>query len=588
MTKTWQRLGPVAWGGSVLSIQTNVPGDTWAATGGGLLARGEDGWRPVSGGPAQVGLVAAPGVNWWVAGLNGGLASTLNSGRTWWEPFLDNIDEPLTCFAASPSWAIDRVMLAGTAGGGILKTIDGGRRWLGANFGLQDYTVLALAPATDWSRREVIFAGTLDGVYRSSGGGRAWKHVGMAGLPVQALAASADFDQSGVVLAGSEGAGLFRTTDGGQTWEPAGDALGREVSINALARMTAPDIEVFIAATDNGDMWRSEDLGVSWTRTYENGEPVLTLAVTPDGKQIWAGASERGALASHDLGLTWMPDETLCAWGFRRLLGQDDGAVLAWSPTGGVWRSADGGASWERIAAGSHYEPIYAYLAVGDGGALEARTEALVLRNGDRELAVLEAGDAPVVMLAADGKRSAIFAADVYTNLFRSSDQGLTWAEVESPWAGQQLLTLVVADEGAVPVAATHDADSGAVTVWRHAGGAWESWLARPAGWAGAAVVPLTGETSALIAGEVWSHRDDAGWQQATLPEDAGTVVALAQNGDAQCLIAGRAVLRKTQTGEWEAFAVSDEAANPVDLLIQADGSVLLLDAAGTIWKLEA
>ena len=137
------------------------------------------GWRPVSGGPAQVGLVAAPGTNWWVAGLNGGLASTYNNGRTWWEPFIDGIDEPLTCIAASPRWATDRIMLAGTAGAGIIKTIDGGRRWLGTNFGLQDYTVLALAPATDWSRREIMFAGTLDGVYRSSGGGRAWKHVGL-------------------------------------------------------------------------------------------------------------------------------------------------------------------------------------------------------------------------------------------------------------------------------------------------------------------------------------------------------------------------------------------------------------------------
>jgi len=220
---------------------------------------------------------------------------------------------------------------------------------------------------------------------------------------------------------------------------------------------------------------------------------------------------------------------------------------------------------------------------------LEARTEALVLRKGDNELAVLEAGDAPVVALAADGRRTAIFAADVYANLFRSSDEGLTWSEVEVPWAGQQLLTLVVADEGAVPIAATHDADSGAVTIWRHSGDAWEVWLERPAGWAGAAVAPAAGGmTSTLIAGEVWVNRNGADWEQVSIPEDAGTVVALAQTGDVQCVVAGRAVLCRAGAGEWESYPLSEAAANPVDVLILADGATLLLDAAGTLWKLEA
>ena len=101
---------------------------------------------------------------------------------------------------------------------------------------------------------------------------------GLGGLPIQALVASMDFANNGVALAGAEGAGLFRTTDGGFTWEPAGDVLGREVSINALARFSTPDGEVFIAATDGGDLWRSEDARLTWAKSYENGEPVLTLS----------------------------------------------------------------------------------------------------------------------------------------------------------------------------------------------------------------------------------------------------------------------------------------------------------------------
>jgi photosystem II stability/assembly factor-like uncharacterized protein len=589
-------LGPVAWGGSVLSIQTNASGETWAATGGGLLARSQDGWRPVSGGPAQPGLVAAPGTNWWVAGLNGGLSSTYNSGRTWWEPFIDGIDEAITCVAASPRWATDRVMLAGTAGAGVARTVDGGRRWLGTNFGLRDYTVLALAPATDWSRREIIFAGTLDGVYRSSGGGRAWKPVGLDGLPIQALVASSAFAENGVALAGSEAAGLYRTADGGFTWEPAGDELGRDVSVNALVRVQTPDGEILIAATDTGDLWRSEDAGSTWTRSYANGEPVLTLTATSDGELIWAGTSEHGALLSDDHGRSWSPDMTMCAWGFRRLLSVDGGAALAWSPTGGVWRSADDGASWERVTSASHYEPVFAYLPV-QGGALEARTEALVLRQGEDEAAVLEAGDAPVIALAADRNRASIWAADVFANLTLSRDGGRNWSPVETPWSGQQLLALVAAEDEAIPIVATHDAASGAISLWRRPGGAWECWLERPARWAGAALAPggPRGErTWAVIAGEVWASRGGARWEQVSTPEDAGTVVALAQSGDTRSLVAGRTVLREAGAGdlasaapEWNVYLLPDAAASPVDLLNLVDGSLLLLDAAGTIWRLE-
>jgi streptogramin lyase len=78
-------------------------------------------------------------------------------------------------------------------------------------------------------------------------------------------------------------------------------------------------------------------------------------------------------------------------------------------------------------------------------------------------------------------------------------------------------------------------------------------------------------------------------------PEDAGTIVALAQSGGTRSLVAGRAVLREAGAGdpaetgpEWETYPLPDGAANPVDLLNMADGSVLLLDAAGTIWRLEA
>jgi len=124
--------------------------------------------------------------------------------------------------------ADDRV---GAAGGGILRSRDRGASWTVCNFGLHDYTVLTLAwaplaPEDAWPRREILFAGTEEGVYRSPNGGLGWKRVDIDGV-FQSLAVAPDFHESGVVLAGSEESGLWRSDDGGYTFAPVDGAPQR-------------------------------------------------------------------------------------------------------------------------------------------------------------------------------------------------------------------------------------------------------------------------------------------------------------------------------------------------------------------------
>jgi hypothetical protein len=197
-------------------------------------------------------------------------------------------------------------VLAGTLGAGVLRSTDGGRRWLLSNFGLQNFTILALATAGDWTRREVAFAGTLDGVYRSIGGGRAWKFAGLDGLAIQAVAASTRSAEAGLVMAGSEEAGLQRSTDGGRTWWPAGAEIGRTASINGLLCVATGDGEGWIAGTDGGSLWRSADAGDSWQLVREADHAVLALAAGPDAR-LYAALGEGGLLGSGDAGQTWQP-----------------------------------------------------------------------------------------------------------------------------------------------------------------------------------------------------------------------------------------------------------------------------------------
>ena len=253
------------------------------------------------GGPGALGN--AEGVHW-IAGGQSALIRTTDDGASWGFCWLDGVQQIVACIAASPRFWADRAVLAGTLGAGVLRSTDGGRRWLLSNFGLQDFTILALATAGDWTRREVAFAGTLDGVYRSIGGGRAWKFAGLNGLAIQALAASKRYTETGLVMAGSEEAGLHRSTDGGRTWWPAGDEIGRTASINGLLCVATGDGEGWIAGTDGGSLWRSADAGDSWQLVREADHAVLALAAGLDAK-LYAALGEGGLLASGDVGQTW-------------------------------------------------------------------------------------------------------------------------------------------------------------------------------------------------------------------------------------------------------------------------------------------
>ena len=295
----------------VWDVQANSSSDAWLITDLGIVARDRDGWQLIPlpsdviamGGPGALGN--AEGVHW-IAGGQSALIRTTDDGALWGFCWLDGVQQIVACIAASPRFWADRAVLAGTLGAGVLRSTDGGRRWLLSNFGLQDFTILALATAGDWTRREVAFAGTLDGVYRSIGGGRAWKFAGLNGLAIQALAASRRYVETGLVMAGSEEAGLHRSTDGGRTWWPAGDEIGRTAGINGLLCVATGDGEGWIAGTDGGSLWRSADAGDSWQLVREADHAVLALAAGPDAR-LYAALGEGGLLASGDVGQTWQP-----------------------------------------------------------------------------------------------------------------------------------------------------------------------------------------------------------------------------------------------------------------------------------------
>ena len=218
-------------------------------------------------------------------------------------------------------------------------------------------------------------------------GGPAWQFAGPTNIGgrVSALAVES-FD---VFYAGTGSGGVFKTTDGGTTFTPVGDEVFT-LSIGDVALDPQDPQTVWVGTGEaNGGggsltyggsgLWRSRDGGATWeARGLSASGTVGRIAVHPtDSDRVWvavAGAlftkdDARGVFRTTDGGGSWTrtlavddstgaidlavnprsPD-TLYAATWTRQRRPD--ARRYGGPGSGLWRSADGGATWQRLTSG--------------------------------------------------------------------------------------------------------------------------------------------------------------------------------------------------------------------------------------------
>lgn len=266
---------------------TQIENKLWAAGPEGLFVMNGNGLEAVPQPEVELACCGTDGERILVGGLPHGTAFSLDAGDTWQASWMDGVEAPVLCIAADPQVAESGVLLAGSAGGGILRSHNRGQSWTVCNFGLQDYTVLTIAwapisPSDRWPQWEVVFAGTEEGLYRSPNAGRGWKRSeGIQGV-VQTIAVAPDFHTTGIVLAGTEEQGLWRSGDGGRTFQPIAAAPTR---VDALA----PTVDGWLLS-DETQLWHSQD-GQAWCARADS-KPALALFPTQDG--VWIGG-EQGA-----------------------------------------------------------------------------------------------------------------------------------------------------------------------------------------------------------------------------------------------------------------------------------------------------
>jgi photosystem II stability/assembly factor-like uncharacterized protein len=219
----------------------------------------------------------------------------------------------------------EKVLLATEERGLARATSDANGAW-SVTSALQEYDVRSLA--ADPLDANVVYAGTQgQGVLRSSDRGQTWVPAGMALQIVKSLAVSAH--EAGVVYAGVKPASVFVTRDGGATWaelEGFRRIRGRRwwrspaeppdwrAYVQALA-ISPSNPDVVLAGIEFGAVVRSDDGGQSWSNHRKGAIRDchgLTFHHTNGDWVYQAGASLGGAAVSRDGGASWQqPKEGL-------------------------------------------------------------------------------------------------------------------------------------------------------------------------------------------------------------------------------------------------------------------------------------
>ena len=241
---------------------------------------------------------------------------------------------------------------AGAASGGIWKTSDGGLGWEPVFDNQSVHSIGSLAVAA--SDPQIVWAGTGetfirsnvsigDGIYKSTDGGQTWEHRGLdrTGRIGRVIVHPANPD---IVYAAALGhgysrqleRGVYRTRDGGITWEKILHVDENTGASDLVMDPTNPRI-LFAG------MWQLEIK--TWGR--ESGGPGSGLFMSRDGGDNWTRIEGRGLpeLPVGKVAVCMTPEDPDRVYA---LIETGDGVPWQGKETesGELWSSADGGKSW--------------------------------------------------------------------------------------------------------------------------------------------------------------------------------------------------------------------------------------------------
>lgn len=183
---------------------------------------------------------------------------------------------------------------------------------------------------------------------------------------------------------GTIGPGVFKSMDGGQTWQAINQGL-EKTSLNIFDVAIHPeDPEIAYIGTLDGGVYKKTNGGEGWTRMSSGlwAKEIRSVAIDPQNPEVvYAGAEKGGMWKSQDEGASWRQISSgLQPEASVRLIVIDptnpDILYIA-DQFSGVFRSDDGGAGWEALNNGLDMRAVHELAISADGRHLYAATDGM-------------------------------------------------------------------------------------------------------------------------------------------------------------------------------------------------------------------
>jgi len=260
-------------------------------------------WRNI--GPATMaGRIADIAINpqdssqWYIGVGSGGVWKTDNRGTTWTPVFDKEGSYSIGCVSIDPNdvqtvWVGTGENVSGRHvgyGDGVYKSLDGGKTW--TNMGLKNSQHIGMITIDPRDSNVVFVAaqgplwsgGGDRGLYKTTDGGKTWELVLSKGQYTGANEVHLDprnpdivyaslhqrFRNVAALMDGGPESGIYKSTDGGETWRELTNGIPDEDKgkIGLSVSPVNPDIvyATIELAQRTGGLWRSTDAGASWEK----------------------------------------------------------------------------------------------------------------------------------------------------------------------------------------------------------------------------------------------------------------------------------------------------------------------------------
>jgi photosystem II stability/assembly factor-like uncharacterized protein len=238
----------------------------------------------------------------------------------------------------------------------------------------------------------------------------------------------------GILFAGTDGAGVFRSTDAGESWTPVNTGLhygaGTFMNVTALAQkrdslLCVSMVSGYFASTDDGNTWQE---------VPEPQWPVSTTNILVIGDRIYIGTN-RGGIWYTDDNVSWIPvNDGLTNLEINELANIGTTLVVG-TQEGGTFRKKATEDSWHPINSGFTVQPIH------QERINNAQTDSALHSSQRPQLPSKIRVDSFAVM------DNLLFVGAVWEKgggLFRSDDEGDTWTRIAAEEITDTVLTLAV------------------------------------------------------------------------------------------------------------------------------------------------